>query len=164
MTATIWAVLGLALILAEFAVPQFVVFFFGLGALLNALLVALVPGLNGRVPLQILLWAATSGISLAVLRRYAAGWFRGSNRSPQESASADAGRTATVIETIAPDQPGRIRFHGTSWTATAVNETIPEGATVTILEKRSLTYLVTAGNLLDEDSFHSGDSPKERKP
>ncbi len=144
--------IGLVLILSEFAVPQFVVFFFGLGALLNALLVALVPGLQPRIPLQILLWAVTSGVSLAFLRRYAARWFRGDDLKPGTEGDNATGETAVVTERIAPTQPGRIRFRGTTWEAKSFDETIAEGTTVTILQQESLAYIVTAGDLLEEDS------------
>ena len=158
VSAALWAVIGLLLILAEFAVPQFVVFFFGLGALLNALLTALIPGLSTRVPLQLLIWATGSGLSLALLRRYAARWFRGETRDPHATAGEEAGRTAQVIEEISPDQPGRIRYRGTSWQAKAFDETIPVGATVTILEKDSLSYIVTAGSLLGSDTDNDRDT------
>lgn len=148
MDVTIWAILGGVLLLAEFAVPELVVIFFGLGALINAFLIALIPGLRGDIPLQIILWAATSGLSLALLRKYAARWFRGDDVKPDAS---DSGNTAEVIEQIQPDRPGRIRYRGTSWQATAVDESIPVGATVTILEKQNLTYLVTRGDLLESD-------------
>jgi membrane protein implicated in regulation of membrane protease activity len=148
----LWAVVGLLLILSEFVVPQFVVFFFGLGALLNALLVALIPGLETRIPLQIALWALTSGVSLAFLRRYAARWFRGEDREPGAAGEDAAGKTGVVTERISPDHPGRIRFRGTTWQAKSFDETIAEGTTVTILQKESLAYIVTAGDLLEEDS------------
>ncbi|MEX2443391.1 MAG: NfeD family protein [Alkalispirochaeta sp.] len=152
MSAGLWAVIGLVLILSEFAVPQFVVFFFGLGALLNALLVALIPGLQPRIPLQIALWAVTSGVSLAFLRRYAARWFRGDDLEPGAEGDDATGKTAVVTERIAPDHPGRIRFRGTTWQAKSFDETIVEGTTVTILQQESLAYIVTAGDLLEEDS------------
>jgi membrane protein implicated in regulation of membrane protease activity len=142
----IWAVIGLLLILAEFAVPQFVVFFFGLGALVNALLVPLVPGLSRNIPLQLVLWAITSGISLGLLRKYAARWFRGDNAGGRND--ADVGLTATVLVEITPEIPGRISLHGTSWRAITIDETIPAGSTVTILGKENLSYTVTAGDLL----------------
>jgi len=142
----IWAVTGLLLILAEFAVPQFVVFFFGLGALVNAILVPLVPGLSRNIPLQLILWAITSGVSLGMLRKYASRWFRGDTGGT--NSDADVGRTATVLEEIAPDSPGRISLHGTSWRAITIDETIPAGSTVTILGKENLSYTVTAGDLL----------------
>lgn len=148
MDATVWAVIGFVLVLAEFAVPQFVVFFFGVGALVNALLVATVPALAGRFPLQLVVWTATSTLSLGLLRRWAARWFRGETRDLVEEASHDAGEVATVVERIAGGKPGRIRHKGTTWQAIAYDETIEEGEAVTILEKRNLTYVVTAGDLL----------------
>ena len=152
MSAGLWAVIGLVLILSEFAVPQFVVFFFGLGALLNSLLVALIPGLQPRIPLQIALWAVTSGVSLAFLRRYAARWFRGDDLKPGTEGDDATGQTAIVTDPITPDHPGRIRFRGTTWEARSFDETIAEGTTVTILQQESLAYIVTAGDLLEEDS------------
>lgn len=149
MSSLLWAIVGLLLILAEFVVPQFVVFFFGLGALFNAVLVAVIPGLTGRLPLQLLIWGVTSGVSLIALRRYAARWFRGEEGN--QSDDVDAGRTATVTERITPEQPGRIAFHGTTWTAVAFDETIEVGETVTILAKENLSYTVTAGDLLEEE-------------
>ncbi|MDA3951692.1 MAG: NfeD family protein [Spirochaeta sp.] len=146
MSVLIWAVIGLLLILSEFVVPQFVVFFFGVGALLNAALLALLPGLSDRIPLQLLIWAGTSGLSLALLRRYAARWFKGDEQ--HTDTDTDAGRTAVVLEEISPDSPGRINFHGTSWRATAFDETIAPGETVTILTKDNLSYTVTAGTLV----------------
>lgn len=148
MEVAVWAVLGGALLLAEFAMPELVVVFFGLGALVNAFLIALIPALRGNIPLQITLWAATSGIALAFLRRYAARWFRGDG---PEIRPAGVGETAYVVEAISPEHPGRIRYRGTTWQARSVQETIPAGSTVTLLEKQNLTYLVTRENLLDSD-------------
>jgi membrane protein implicated in regulation of membrane protease activity len=148
-------------VLSEFVVPQFVVFFFGLGALLNAVLTLIVPGLANRLPLQLLVWAATSGISLGLLRRYGAPWFRGETRHPGDDASDGAGSTAEVVESITPERPGRIRFRGTTWQARTFDETIPAGATVTILQKESLTYIVTAGDLLGENSTGDERVPRE---
>ncbi len=149
MSATIWAVLGLLLIGSEFIIPEFVVFFFGLGALLNSLLVIVVPGLADRLPLQLVIWAATSGLSLGVLRKYAARWFKGDVAIGNED--ADVGKTAEVIEEISPEKSGRIRIHGTSWNAVSYGESIPPGATVTILKKENLNYIVTAGDLLNRE-------------
>ncbi len=148
MDIAIWAVIGGALLLAEFAMPEFLLLFFGVGALLNSLLLALVPGLRGEIPLQIGLWAITSGITLALLRKYVARWFRGQDLPVQ---SEEPGMTAEVVEAITPEQPGRIRFRGTTWRATAVGESIPAGSSVTILEKQNMTYLVTRENLLGDD-------------
>lgn len=150
MGTLFWAVAGLLLILSEFVIPQFVVFFFGVGALFNAALLAVFPGLSQRIPLQLVIWACTSGLSLALLRRYASKWFRGDERAIDDD--TDAGQTATVVETIAPDSPGRISFHGTTWTAVSYDRTITTGETVTILKKENLSYIVAAGDLLGDSS------------
>lgn len=148
VSASIWAIAGLLMILAEFVVPQFVIFFFGLGALINATLLVVLPRFVSNIPLQLLIWALTSSISLFALRRYAAKWFRGSPATPD--GDSDAGRTAEVVETITPETPGRIRFSGTTWKAISYDEEIPVGSTVTILKKENLSYLVTRGDLLGD--------------
>ncbi len=148
MIATVWAILGLLLIVSEFVVPQFVVFFFGAGALLNSLLVAVIAPLRSHIPLQIALWLVTSGFSLAFLRRYASRWFRG--ESFHADNSAITGKTATVIETIGDETPGRVRFGGTTWQASSLEGPIRKGTTVTILQKDGLSLIVTAEELLSD--------------
>ena len=62
-----WIVLGIALIIAELAVPQFVLIWFGLGALLVGLSLVVLPGLGATA--QFLLWTLAS-LAMIVL------WFR----------------------------------------------------------------------------------------
>jgi membrane protein implicated in regulation of membrane protease activity len=76
MLPLIWAISGLAMILAEFIVSHLVVFFFGLGALLNALLIVLIPGLSDVIVGQIVLWLGLSVLTLFGFRRYLSRWFR----------------------------------------------------------------------------------------
>lgn len=149
MNGWIWAILGLLLILVEFFVPQFVIFFFGVGALVTAAVTALVPGFIDRVPAQFLLWAATSLLSMAVMRRYVSRWFQG--ETADATTPEEIGRTATVVEPIAPERPGRIRFGGTTWEASSFDEELAVGASVTIIDKNNLEYIVT-GTKLTSDS------------
>jgi len=142
MLPLIWAIAGLALILAEFIVPQFVIFFFGLGALLNSLLIALIPRLAGNIPLQILVWLGFSALSLFGFRRYFARWFKG-RKYEENDQSELVGSHALVIEDITPESPGRIRFGGTSWTAYAIDESFRKGDTVAIIRREGMKYLVT---------------------
>ncbi|SIQ13477.1 Membrane protein implicated in regulation of membrane protease activity [Alkalispirochaeta americana] len=144
MDSAVWAVMGGLLLLAEFGFPEFILVFFGLGALLNALVIALSPHLQGAYHLQIILWAATSCLSLLALRRYLSAWFCGAPGEPQPGPfEEDLGATAETIEPISPEHPGRIRFRGTSWQAISAGEAIPRGTTVTILGRDNVTYLVT---------------------
>jgi membrane protein implicated in regulation of membrane protease activity len=142
----VWAVLGLLFILSEFFIPGFVIFFFGAGALLTTLLTALVPGLNSRLPLQILIWLASSGLSLAFLRRYFSRIFKGSLLESEEDKYS--GEKARVIEAISPEEPGRISFKGTSWKAVCYDESFAEGETVEILKREGMVFVVT-GSILD---------------
>ena len=101
----IWAAIGLLFMGAEFFLPGFVIFFFGLGSLITALLSWIVPGLRSHITLQILVWLASSGLSLYFLRRYFSKIFRG-NLLP--AAEDDyAGKREVVIEEITPEKPGR---------------------------------------------------------
>lgn len=142
MATVIWAALGILMILSEFIVPGFVVFFFGLGALLNALLVGVIPGLASGIPLQLVLWAASSGVSLILLRRYFAKAFRGTVLDSSRDEEF-VGRTAEVSEQISPENPGRIRFEGTTWTAVSYDETIEPGEQVDIIQKEGTKLVVT---------------------
>jgi membrane protein implicated in regulation of membrane protease activity len=142
MAPLIWAILGLVFILSEFVVPEFVIFFFGLGALLNSVLTAIFPGIASSIPLQILTWLGLSAASLFSLRRYLSRWFQG--RKFEEDDQADwIGRSAKVTQQIGPDNPGRISLNGTTWVAESYGETFEAGDTVEVIRREGTRFLVT---------------------
>jgi membrane protein implicated in regulation of membrane protease activity len=146
----VWALLGLLLILSEFFVPGVVIVFFGSGALLSALLTALIPPLRSNIVLQIFIWLGTSGLFLVTLRRYFAKIFKG--RLANGKSDADfVGKRVKVVEKIKPGQAGRIRYQGTTWKAESYNESFKRGETVEILKKENLTFIVTK-SLLEDNS------------
>ena len=157
MVPLIWAVAGLALILAEFIVPEFVIFFFGMGALLNSLVLALVPALGDNVLLQIVIWLGFSALSLFGLRRYLSRWFKG-RRFEEDDKAEFIGKKARVLEEITPEKPGRIRFGGTSWTAYSYDETFAKGDTVEIIRREGTRFLVTGSITGLPDSTTNEDS------
>ncbi len=142
MGPLIWAIFGLALILAEFAMPEFVVFFFGVGALLNSVLTALIPGLAASIPLQIVTWLGLSAATLFSLRRYVAAWFRG-RKFVEDDQSDWVGRRAKVTQAIAPDAPGRISLNGTTWVAESFDESFEAGEKVEVLRREGTRFYVT---------------------
>jgi inner membrane protein len=142
MLPLIWAIAGLALILSEFIIPEFVIFFFGLGALLNSLLIALIPRLAGSIPWQIIIWLGFSTLSLFGFRRYFSRWFKGRKFVEDDQAEL-VGEMAEVLEDITPEAPGRIRFGGTSWTAYSLDESFKKGEKVAIIRREGMRYLVT---------------------
>ena len=137
----LWALLGLLLIGTEFILPGFIVFFFGAGALVTALLSLLFPGIDSRFVLQAIIWIAASGLSLVSLRKYVSKTFKGSLFPGRQE--NEIGKTAVVIERITPDAPGRIKFQGTSWKAISYTETMEAGEEVSIIEQDNLTFSVT---------------------
>jgi len=134
----VWAIIGILLMAAESLTPGFWVIFFGAGGLVTGALTWLVPGLSGRLHLQVLLWLGSSSVLLALLRRVLQSRF-GGRRVPEDS----IGSRALVVEAVAPGRPGRIRFAGTTWRAESYDEEIAAGETVVILARDNLTYFVS---------------------
>jgi inner membrane protein len=101
-----WAVAGIVLILAELAVPAFVLVWFGLGALLVALLVALFGVQN--VTVQLAFWLVTS-VALVAL------WFKVFRRDAHKtrigmSAPAMLGEVGLLTTAVSPFARGEVRF------------------------------------------------------
>lgn len=148
--AFVWGVIGVVLIASEMLIPGFVVFFLGAGALLTALLSAVVPGLGEAFALQGLIWVASSGLSLAFLRRRFSRVFRG--KMVKGEPDSDVGATATVTEEITPEQAGRVRYQGTTWRAVSYTESFNKGDTVQIIKEENLTMIVSSPIFEDPQS------------
>ena len=138
----IWLIAGLFMIGVEFIIPGFVIFFFGVGALVLSLLTWIIPGFNNAYAIQIVVWLVTSFVSVAFFRRFFSRIFRG--KVQKGSAEDDfALKTARVIEPIRSDKPGRVTFEGTTWKAICYEENIKKGDIVRVLQKDNLTLVVT---------------------
>ncbi|HUX50989.1 MAG TPA: NfeD family protein [Spirochaetia bacterium] len=145
----LWALAGLLLIGAELLVPGFVIFFFGVGALITAVLTGIIPGLSGHLGLQALLWLGSTGLFVGLLRKRFARIFRGTLLEGRGVGANDIGKKAIVTERISEDAPGRVRYAGTTWKAMSYAEPFEVGEEVIIIEKNNLTYTVTR-SLLDD--------------
>lgn len=128
-----WAVAGIVLILAELAVPAFVLVWFGLGALLVALIVALADiGLTAQL-------AAWLVVSLA----FVALWFKvfkpESHKTRIGMSDSDVtGEIGLLARDVAPFEKGEVRFQkpilGTdSWPCIA-DEAIKAGERVRVVD------------------------------
>ena len=143
-----WALVGLVFMGAELFLPGLVIVFFGIGALLTALLSALLPPLRGSLLLQLLACLAGTGLSFAFLRKHLARVFQG--RTISGEGTEITGRRVAVIERITPETPGRVRLDGTSWAAASYSESFEPGETVEILRQDGLTLYVTRSILEPE--------------
>lgn len=136
-----WFFSAVVLFIVEVATPGLVAIFFGLAALVMALLVALFPGISGAW--QSVLFALFSIVFLVALRRLFKKVFTGRRTAVNDSGLGDdfVGRTAVVLTAINDKMPGRVELNGTSWSATAT-QAIPVGAMVEVVSKDNLTLAV----------------------
>jgi inner membrane protein len=137
----IWLLAGVLLMGLELLTPGFVVFFFGIGALMTGLLSLLIPGLSSSILAQLLTWSAGSLLSLFIFRRFFKKIFSG---KVIEDPGTDefVGQTAEVLEPITRNNPGRISFQGTTWKALTAGPDLAPGDRVTITKKDNLTFTV----------------------
>ena len=128
-----WAVAGIALILAELALPAFVLVWFGLGGLIVALVVLVVPQIE--VTTQLSIWLVVSVALVAF-------WFKlfKPNFHKTRIGMSDAnviGEIGLLTREVAPFQKGEVRFQkplvgSEAWQCLA-DEPIAVGARVKVL-------------------------------
>jgi membrane protein implicated in regulation of membrane protease activity len=136
----LWFLIGLVLFLLELVVPGFVIFFFGFGAWITALICLIGhPGPN----LQIIIFAVTSVLSLVVLRRMIQNKFFSNKHDGGIDLVEDefTGKEGTALSEFGPKRKGKVEFKGTTWNAESDSE-IREGQSVIIIEKDSFNLIV----------------------
>ena len=137
----IWFLVGLGLLFLEFISPGLIIFFFGVGACVVAVICLVVDiSLNA----QLAIFLISSVLLLISLRRWLKGIFRGyigARHNTQEDLKDFIGERAVLIKEIKPGRKGKVEFHGTSWGAEA-DEGIPAGASVEIIGKDNITLKV----------------------
>ena len=142
--AVIWFIIGLAFFLLEFAIPGFILFFFGCGAWLVAILCLF---LDIPINMQLLLFLGVSVVTAALFRN----WVKkklGMYKAPDEMLEDEfIGRTALAETAISPGASGKVEFRGTSWDASS-DEEIRPGERVTIIGNKSILLIVKRNTTL----------------
>lgn len=147
---------GLLLMLLETVVPGGVAFFLGIGGLTVAGLRAV--GLVADPLTAIVVWAFLSAGLTVALRPLALRYFGGTTSIGLTDEDAEAmGQTVTVVEPMAEDETGRIRFRGATWDAQTVEGRLPEGAEAKILYRDNLTWIVEPVDHSDLDAEFADD-------
>jgi membrane protein implicated in regulation of membrane protease activity len=152
-TLLTWAFLGggLALMLLETVVPGGIAFFLGVGGLLVGGVRSL--GLLLDPVTAVIVWVfASAGLTIALrpfLLRFAEGDI--SLGVTDEDAEA-MGQTVRVVESVGPEDSGRIRFRGASWDARTLEGELPKGADAKILYRDNLTWIVEPVDHADLDA------------
>ncbi len=102
-----WIVLGIVLVLLELVVPSFTIFWFGLGAILTGLLVAILPWLP--LEWQLLVFSASSiGFTFLWFRCFRPRKRAGSAAADENLAIGQTGISAT--RALIPGEIGRVVF------------------------------------------------------
>jgi len=134
-----WFMLGLGLFLLELVMPGFIIFFFGLGAWITALICLIGhPGVN----LQIIIFAITSILLLVALRSFIQKKFLNSKRTRSDDVEDEfTGKEAKAKGDFGGILQGKVEFKGTIWTAESVSE-IKDDQRVIIIKKDSFKLIV----------------------
>ena len=134
-----WFILGLGLFLLELVMPGFIIFFFGLGAWVTALICLIGhPGIN----LQIIIFAITSTLLLIGLRKIIQNKFLNSKRTRSDDVEDEfTGKEAIAKIDFGRLKQGKVEFKGTYWSAESASE-VKEGQRVVIIQKDSFKLIV----------------------
>ncbi|MEG1552267.1 MAG: NfeD family protein [Kiritimatiellia bacterium] len=136
-----WFIFGIFLMLMEFVLPGFVVFFFGVGAVLTAALAWLVP--SSTFTLELFAFLILSIVTLVVGRKLFRKTLVGKSVETGINADDDGliGSRAEVIVALTPERDGRIAIHGSEWNA---HSDTPHavGTLVTIVARENITLIV----------------------
>jgi membrane protein implicated in regulation of membrane protease activity len=140
--ALYWLIIGVMLFFLELMLPGFILFFFGMGALVTALAAWL---LHIAVSWQLALFIVSSLASLFALRGIIQRKFFDSGSEEEEEdrdvVLAEPGSKGVVSMGIYPPAEGRIKYAGTFWRATA-DENIGDGEIISIVHQDGLVIHV----------------------
>lgn len=138
-SAIIWFLIGLGLIMAEFAVPGIILVFIGAAAWVVALL-----DWMGVDSLNVQLWVfGLVSIGLVVFaRRYVKSWFTGKESSGASDLDEEfVGQVVMVVKAIADGREGLVELKGAQWKAVSESD-FKEGDRAEVVERDNLTLKV----------------------
>jgi membrane protein implicated in regulation of membrane protease activity len=137
----VWFLAGIAIMLAELAVPGFVIIFFGLGCWGAAVVAVFAPGAYSA---QVTVFLIVSVASLMTLRKVAMRVFVGRSEGAEtdDLGNVPVGARITLDQDLEAGQIGRVRFRGTMWDAVS-EDRIPAGsdAEITGVDKANRSCL-----------------------
>jgi membrane protein implicated in regulation of membrane protease activity len=139
-SALFWFLLGIFFLLVEISHFGFVLFFFGIGAFIVAVLTW--AGVIHTPVFQLIIFIGSSLILLFTLRNWVASVFKGKISGKDKSVDEIIGDKAVVVIDVSPDtMNGKVEYHGTMWEAQS-DIFIEKGKTVEIIGRDNLTLKV----------------------
>lgn len=136
----IWLLAALLFFIMEIFVPSFVLFNFGIGALIGSL----VAGMDVSLEWQIVAFSAGTLLSFFLIRPFMRKIAYKRSDDTKTNVDAMIGRLATVSEEISNENNrGRVLLDGDDWKARSLgNDVIPAGTTVEIVQLNSIVVTV----------------------
>ncbi|MEH1059168.1 NfeD family protein [Micromonospora sp. CPCC 206171] len=157
MDAVVWVVLGVLLGVAEIFTTTFFLIMFAAGAFAAAGAAAL----GAPVPVQALVFAAVSVLSVALVRPVIARHARSALETGEQAFGVEAleGATALVLERV-DDGRGLVKIDGELWSARAYDATqsFEPGERVQVIKVRGATALVW-----QDDISSPGELPEAKR-
>jgi membrane protein implicated in regulation of membrane protease activity len=137
----VWFLAGIAIMLAELAIPGFVIIFFGLGCWGAAGVAAFAPDAYSA---QVVVFLIVSVASLMTLRKVAMRVFVGRSEGSEtdDLGNVPVGARITLDQDLEAGRVGRVRFRGAMWDAVS-EDRIPAGsdAEITGVDKANRSCL-----------------------
>lgn len=135
--AVLWFIAGFVFFILEFAIPGFILFFFGVAAWIVALLALL---FDISINVQLLIFLVASVLSILIFRKGLKKIIL-QKRKSSEIEDEFIGKTARAETPIIPGQNGKVYFKGTSWDASS-DDVIEAGENVSIIGNNSIVLIV----------------------
>lgn len=136
--AAVWFLIGFLLLLLEFALPGLILFFFGVGAWIVAILVLL---FDLPINAQLIIFLVSSSLSVLFFRKWVKNLLWSRKKSSELIDDEFIGKTAVAETAIAPGHNGKVSFKGSSWSARST-DVIDAGETVMITGNESILLIV----------------------
>jgi membrane protein implicated in regulation of membrane protease activity len=136
--AVIWFIIGFILFILEFVVPGLILFFFGLGAWIVAIVSLFY---NVSLNEQMIIFVISSIISIVLLRKWLSKLIWERKHSTELLEDEFIGKTGVAETQIRPGENGKIAFKGTSWQAASA-DIISKGENVIIIGNESILLIV----------------------
>ncbi len=136
--ALIWFGIGFIFFLLEFLVPGFILFFFGIGAWVVALVSLF---LDISLNSQIILFVLSSLLTVALFRNWIKNKFGSIGVNAKKLEDEFIGKIGKAETSISPGLAGKVEFKGTRWDATS-DDIIFAGENVLITETKSILLIV----------------------
>jgi len=136
--ALIWFGIGFVFFLLEFLIPGFILFFFGIGAWVVAIVSLF---LDISLNTQIILFISSSLFTVILFRNWIKRKFGSLGVNSTQLEDEFIGKVGKAETSIVPGLGGKVEFKGTRWDAIS-EDIISAGENVLITETKSILLIV----------------------